>query len=320
MARTKKTTTTDTATPEINEPMTGTRLAESTVLLDLKTYSLGNERKIKPAEITDKEDIDLSLLKTGKKLLVCEEYEAAAKYNCRVKEAIHARSLPSMFKAGVHLVKLDAVPVIEEQLEKAKAKQKELVEAFIAVLPQAIEDAREGLGPLFNEADYPTPERVRSAFRIEHRWFAIETPERLNGISADIFKQEQEKAQVALEDAVADLTMLLRKEFGDMVSHLASRLKPDTDGKKKTFRASTLENIKEFTELFSLRNVTDDKQLAELVEKAKALLEGTEVKAIRDDDTFRKQLAEDFTEINIEIDALPTVQVSRKITFDDDEV
>jgi hypothetical protein len=71
--------------------------------------------------------------------------------------------------------------------------------------------------------------------------------------------------------------------MAELVEHMIDRLSKDDDGKAKTFKTSTVENFKEFADLFAARNLTGDSELAALVEKAQKVMSGVDAKSLRTD-------------------------------------
>ena len=61
----------------------------------------------------------------------------------------------------------------------------------------------------------------------------------------------------------------------------AERLKDGADGKPLKFKQSTVSNLVEFLWHFSFRNVTDDRQLQDLVGRARDLLQGVAADDLR---------------------------------------
>jgi hypothetical protein len=73
----------------------------------------------------------------------------------------------------------------------------------------------------------------------------------------------------------------------------------------------------EWLELFSKRNVLGDAELAEMVEQAKGVLEGVDVKDLRNDGKFRADIGQQMVEVKERLDSLLVNAPSRKISFDD---
>ena len=68
----------------------------------------------------------------------------------------------------------------------------------------------------------------------------FDTPRRLKAISAEIFKQEAEKARAKLESVAGECQQAMRAGLLDLVEHLAERLTPGEDGKPKRLHETTV--------------------------------------------------------------------------------
>ena len=66
---------------------------------------------------------------------------------------------------------------------------------------------------------------------------------------------------------------------------------------------------------FDLRNVVDDQDLKEQVDKARALLEGVSTDALRNMPLIRARVREGMAELATQMDALAGDRVSRKFRF-----
>ena len=97
---------------------------------------------------------------------------------------------------------------------------------------------------------------------------------------------------------------MLRASLAEMVSRLRDRLTEEPDGKAKRLRESTVQKLRDFLSSFDFRNVTNDRELKEQVEKARALLGGISTDAIRNTNTLRARIREGMAEIATQMDAL----------------
>ena len=69
---------------------------------------------------------------------------------------------------SLYLIPKDSITVIDERLQFYKERFFEKVEDFCAIYDAAREEAKQVLGDLFNETDYP--EDIRSKFKYEYRY------------------------------------------------------------------------------------------------------------------------------------------------------
>ncbi|MBQ4566965.1 MAG: hypothetical protein IJA79_02435 [Desulfovibrio sp.] len=100
------------------------------------------------------------------------------------------------------------------------------------------------------------------------------------GAAPSIYKDEVEKFQNLLEQARQEDIDALRREFVDLVDNLTDKLRGSDDGKPRKLREAAVENLKDFLASFSNRNLFDDAQRSELVDRCKSIIANTSVNTI----------------------------------------
>jgi hypothetical protein len=110
----------------------------------------------------------------------------------------------------------------------------------------------------------------------------------------------------------------MRASLLELVSHLRDRLGDQPDGKPQRLRESTLQKLRDFLGTFDLRNVVDDQELKEQVQKARALLEGVSTDALRNMPLVRARVREGMADLAAQMDVLAGDRVSRKFRFDEE--
>jgi hypothetical protein len=79
-----------------------------------------------------------------------------------------------------------------------------------------------------------------------------------------------------------------------------------------------LQKLRDFPATFDLRNVVDDQELKEQVEKARALLEGVNTDALRNMPLIRARVREGMADLAAQMDVLAGDRISRKFRFDEE--
>ena len=305
-------------------------LTDKTVCVNVSFGFLGNSKKVPATDIQERDDepekgfecpvevdADKTMVRVTKKLLESKELSAIHKVDSGLKGWLREHCLPSLFRGGIYLVPIALIQKVEAQLSAAAPKRAELVEAFLTVYEACRADAKERLKDLFDPKDYPAIEFVRAKFSFEWQYVTFSTPGKLKEISAEFFQQEQQKAEAHWKQATEEITLLLRGGMKDLVDHLLDRLTPGDNGKPKRLNKAAVENINEWLANFSLRNVTDDAALSKLVEEAKLLVAGADVKELRKNEAARDGLRKQFTAVKQQLDLLVEEAGSRKIVFED---
>ena len=175
------------------------------------------------------------------------------------------------FEVGIDLLPLGLVETVDERLHEFKDKRGEPVESFLSAYPRLCQEAAGRLGTLYNTADYPPVDELRSHFTFKLQYVSYGVPEQLGEIWTQFFREEREKAVVAMSEACTEIQQAMRASLLELVSHLRDRLGDQPDGKPQRLRESTLQKLRDFLGTFDLRNVVDEQELKEQVQKARAL-------------------------------------------------
>jgi len=219
------------------------------------------------------------------------------------------------FEVGIHLLPLGLVETVEEKLRQFKDKRGELVESFLSAYPRLCQEAAGRLRTLYNPADYLPVDEVRSHFTFGWQYVSYGVPEQLREISAQSFQEEREKAVVVMSEACSEIQQVMRASLLELVSHLRDRLGDQPDGKPQRLRESTLQKLRDFLGTFDLRNVVDDQELKEQVEKARALLEDVSTDALRNMPLVRAWVRDGMAEVAAQMEVLAGDRVSRRFRF-----
>lgn len=260
-------------------------------------------------------------VKSTKVLLKSEALDELNSKLTAIKTAIQERSMPSFFQKGMFVLKQDQVKATDEFLraEVQKVKDNELQE-FIKALPDDIEAARStpvkkgGLGPLFNEADYPAADAMQAMFNLEWYWVALSVPE---NIPDELKAEAQEKFAKRLTDAAEDIELALREQFQELMKHAVERLTPEPGGKPKVIRNSLLANLNQFIATFDSKNLFGDDRLEALIAQARVALGGLEAQKLREYASVRETAREEFAKIQQAVDGMIEEKKSRQFRLDD---
>jgi hypothetical protein len=212
---------------------------------------------------------------------------------------------------GLTLVPKETLSRIDEALCGMKQEFEVEVEKFIGSYETEREKARESLGPLFNDADYPID--VRRKFRFEWRFITMDVPGRSGILSPELYEREREKFQALMDETRELATVALREEFAGIVRHMVERLSGQEDGKLKRFQASMLEKMGEFLDSFGDRNLFRDDKLAELVDQAREVVSGLSTEELRQDGNLRSYIADEMNQLRVAVDGALEDLPRRKI-------
>ncbi len=96
----------------------------------------------------------------------------------------------------------------------------------------------------------------------------------------------------------------LREEFSQMVERITDRFTQSGNGKPKIFKNSTVEGFYEYFQTFKDRNIFQDHELTTLVNRAQAILNGSNVDQIRSNTKLKDDIRIGMGDIESSIDKL----------------
>ena len=175
----------------------------------------------------------------------------------------------------------------------------------------AAQKHHEGLGLLWDPNDYPKVLSEEVGFK--HDYPSIEPPQYLAELAPNIYKQEQDRIQARLQEAVSMAETAFLNEFKELVAHLHERLTPDADGKKKIFRDTAITNLKEFFTKFKELHLGSNDELEKLVADAQELVTGIAPDELREHKLLSQQIAQGLADIDKKLTPLVVNQPRRKI-------
>ncbi|HEV2416482.1 MAG TPA: hypothetical protein VGX94_01625 [Terriglobia bacterium] len=291
----------------------GDDLARKTVFVKLRLGVLGNSRKVSSAQV--EVDADKDSIRVSKSLINSGELEAIRRLDGEIRRYLYGVCLP--FEPGIHLLPIPLIETVDTKLREFQSKRLELVDVFLETYPRLCVEAASRLRTLYNPLDYPPVEEVRSAFSCSWQYVSYGVPDQLRAVSERMFQEERDKAADRMAEAYTEVRRVLREAMVELVAHLRDRLSDQPDGTPQRLRESTVQRLREFLDTFDFRNVTNDQQLKEQVERARVLLAGKTTDAIRNTAELRVRVREGMTEIAGRLENMVADRVGRKFRLDE---
>lgn len=302
----------------------GQNAREACVILAIRHRMPGCRRTVDTSEVNRTDAAD-EALHVAKEIFDKAALRAIARGDEALVRWVKKRAIPSpILKGGFHLVPVALVPSIEERFAAEELDRGGLVDAFMGEYQNEETGlkaaAREKLGTLYREEDYPTADKLRGAFELSHGYLADETPKVLQRTNPSVAAREDREREERWRAVEERCFALLRAEALATVEYLAERLASDPDtGKPKVIQERKLDGIREWIELVRARNVTGDTELSELVGKLDNLLAGRSAKEIRTDEALREAMAARMVEIRATAGQLVKEAPVRMIALPEDE-
>jgi hypothetical protein len=258
--------------------------------LSISTWTGRKLDKRASKDVTTTNNAASGVANVNKKLLGdCEELTAVQKFTANVRNLHYSMTMP-WSDTGLRLLPTAQYFKYHQTMTEVQNEYNRLVDNFIDAYDWEISQAQAKLGDLFNGADYPTSESIRSkfAFRISY----IPLPD-AGDFRIDIGNEatEQVKAhyesyyKAQLESAMGDVWQRAYKALEKM----SERLDYADHEQKKVFRDTLVSNVLDIVDLLDVCNITGDSQMSALRLKLDDTLRGVTPDALREDGYLRAE-------------------------------
>lgn len=212
---------------------------------------------------------------------------------------------------GIRLVKRQDVQRLNSQMALFREQLGVSVHELQACYDEIKDQARERLGSLYAESDYP--ESFLGNFEFSWDFPNVEPPDYLQRLQPEIYLQECTRVQARFQEAVQLAEQAFFDELSTLVSHLSERLAGTEDGKPKIFRDSAIENLNDFFERFRRLNISSNVELEELVNRARDVVSGVHPQALRDNQSVRQTVAAQLSSVQSVLDGIMVDRPRRRI-------
>lgn len=296
---------------------------ENTVCCAVAIHSWGNSKQVKAADVSqyDGELAQKVAEKTvvlSKKLLVCPEYKAITSRDSFAGIWFREHSVPSLFKRGVYAVPTAVIDDWIVYLDQYSRDREQLVSDFGFAFDQAVLEAEHKLGALFRAEEYPFTSEVVSKFSVQVRYLELGIPGKLALIAPDTFAKAQEELRQTVNQGKAYIEALLCQEVTDLTQGLYQALQGLDDGTLKRFHESHITKVQEWAALFlDARNVTDDAELAAVVQKLGHCVAGIQTEAVKKFAFVREPVKQALNASLVDLKALMAQRSTRHIDLED---
>ena len=169
------------------------------------------------------------------------------------------------------------------------------------------------LGDLFDMADYPNDLAGQYSLIVQKP--QIEPPAYLETVNPAEYQRRLEQFQLQLQQTVVLAEQALADELVKMVHGLADRLGTDESGRPKTFKSSSLHQLREFFDKFKELKVRDGEGLDAIVQEAQGLLNGHSPNDIRQIAEVRAEIQAGMERITEQLVPLITPKARRRLNM-----
>jgi len=197
---------------------------------------------------------------------------------------------------GTRIITNKAYTEYLKRMKDAKRKIEIEVDKFVAGLPEYITEAKDRLGKMFDESDYPSTDEMKAKFKFD---FEV-SPVPLSGDFRVKLNEEDTKAIIRdierrskqrLDNAMNDIFQRVAEKVGKLAEKLRE-YQPSSDGAatKGRIHPNLVIGIYEFAEMMPILNITDDPRIEALRQQLLSELAEESPELLRSDAKLRQQV------------------------------
>lgn len=271
--------------------VTNANLTERALLVALNISEWRGRRRDR--EVTDRVARDHGASRTAgcyTKALVPKRYLAAiATVRNEARACHHELTLP-WCDDGFRILPVDLHLDFMERFRALRIRFQDAVSHFLAAYDEAKLAARETLGSLYRDADYPSSSRLGRAFELELKLQPLPTG---HDWRIDLPETTVERIRTDLEERLADAQRLAMADLYRRLATVVSRMATTLAQPDKIFRDSLVGNVRELCNLLPSLNVARDEDLAALSQEIETRLARLQPSLLRQDPASRQSAAID---------------------------
>ena len=289
----------------------------------LSFSKMGTRKTLSPLQkqtAADSFDAEADYLSAGKKLIDTRDpaFKAVNAVLAKAREAWQECTLPYP-EPGIRLIRQDRIEALTKKIEGFQEELTAAVNTLGERYDSLRDNAREKLGDLYNENDYPrTLDRL---FSITWDLPSLAPPEYLMG-NPNLYAEQSAKIAARFNEAVSLAEDAFISELADAIDSLQRKLNGLDDGTEKRLHGSTLENLSSFFERFKNLNLHSSAELDKIVEQAEVALSGKSLiggnpvtrDELRDSASIRADVRTRLSAVSATLDGLMTAAPRPAIT------
>jgi hypothetical protein len=193
----------------------------------------------------------------------------------------NTRTLPWADK-GARLLPTSLFMDYKAELNARRTMFESMVEEFLTEYPNLVAIAKQSMGTLFDEADYPTVEEVRDKFGFR----LVFSPVAESGdFRLDIPQQDMEDMRrdydMAFDERIANAMRLPWEKMHTMLTNMTAKLtETGEDGVTRRWHDSFISNAQEMCDMLRHLNITNDPKLEEARQQLASAMYGYNIEAV----------------------------------------
>lgn len=290
------------AAPVVPQRKGGIHERAMLVALTVRRWHIGRNERTLEENVSAAAKADQEMVSVRKKLVRKESISKMRIIEAELRSTHHMLTLPwddsgyRILSSAGHFKYAEKINALIEQYNAA-------ADQFVFEEYDDLKaEAKKLLGSLYNEADYPSKEKLRSLYQAHIHPRGISPAE---DFRVDLGETEANliRKQIA-EEQEAQLHAAYRsvwERLSEVLTHAVERLKAysvDAEGKvSHPFRESLVTNIRELLDIIPILNVMGDARLTEFAGRVRADIAGYSAEVLRDDASVREKVIDSADDI-----------------------
>lgn len=230
----------------------------------------------------------------------------------------HRKMTKPWLDKGTRVLPVMIYPTYKTAMEKFRDDFDKAVMEFCKEYPRYIGEAKDDLGTLFVDSDYPSADSIVTFFAFDlvlvpcpdsADFRATMDADLMKDIKAELDTRMEQQLKVALRDTGLQITEIIGKLAERLKAYKPSQEKPEPaakngngkkgkkvvkkkkEGKQDRLYDSLFEHVTELADMIPAFNLGNDPKLTEIHKQIVKELCGQDVKALKEDAKLRKQVA-----------------------------
>lgn len=229
-------------------------------------------------EVNTSHNAESDASRVNKMLLPKEALADIAKIANETRDEFAKRTLPWLDNGGGRIMAADAYLAYVQWFNSQKRKFDKAVAEFCRDYPGYVAAARNRLGTMFKDEDYPSIDDIERKFAMAVKVMPVPTAsdfrvDMADSQAAQIRSDIERDVHEAMTNAVADCFRRISEVVGRMVERLEA-YKPATKPGQKTegvFRDSLVENVRDLVDIMPALNIVGDVRLIAITDQMREL-------------------------------------------------
>ena len=245
-----------------------------------------------------------SEVRSRKRTVKSDSLKKMSQLRYKIRTMLRHNSLNSLFRPGVYCIPLENIEQVNAVLMEATTELAEIRQQLKDEWPLVIADAQERLGKFFDPRDYDQPDHAAKELKLEFRYVPIaHTPHILKGVAAEVYQADLERSKEQAENELEAFRAHLREALLEVIQNMRKTLtKPD--GEKRVFGQRFFKRLDEFLNTFSTLNLSDDGEMAAVVDQLRTVAAGSDPDTLKTSDANQLALDKELATISVSLEAM----------------